>query len=333
MKPLSEPSHAHPPSRVESHGEQRAGVPLLILTSMRPYQWIKNLFVLAPLMFGQKLGDPVAIAYAVLAFFTFCFMSSAVYIINDLTDAKADRFHPTKRLRPIASGALSTSTSLMTVAGLMLLAMSGAGVIGVQFSLIAGSYLAMTLWYCFSLKNVFLVDAMVIALGFVMRVSNGAVAIDVQITHWLIVCTFLLALYLAFSKRRNELQNLAGHASEHRSVLGQYTEGYLEQVNVIVMGATIVCYALYTVAPETVSSFGTDKLIYGTVFVLYGLFRYMALTIHSEHGGDPSRLLWKDKPLLLSIVSWAGYNAMIIYYGRLSQLWVNLGEGLLSLGP
>jgi 4-hydroxybenzoate polyprenyltransferase len=162
-----------------------------------------------------------------------------------------------------------------------------------------------------------ILDCIVIAAGFVLRVVSGAVAIAVTPTHWLIACAFFLALYLAFAKRRQELLVLSDSASQHRAVLGQYTVSYLEQVKNILTSATIVCYALYTVAPETIERFGTEQLIYGTVFVLYGLLRHIAITQNSTNGGDPSKLLVSDRPLLLTVLGWAIYNILIIYWKQL----------------
>ncbi|MGH9901511.1 MAG: UbiA prenyltransferase family protein, partial [Pyrinomonadaceae bacterium] len=187
--------------------------------------------------------------------------------------------------------------------------------------LLAVTYFVMTLGYCVTLKRVMILDCMIIAAGFVLRVASGAVAAGVRPTHWLIVCAFLLALYLAFAKRRQELLVLSASATSHRRVLGDYSVAYLEQVNNILIGATMVCYALYTVAPETVARFGTDKLIYGTVFVVYGLLRYMALTRNPSNGGNPSKMLVKDRPLLLTVLCWAVYNALVIYHSSLPALW------------
>jgi 4-hydroxybenzoate polyprenyltransferase len=164
-------------------------------------------------------------------------------------------------------------------------------------------------------KRAVIVDCILIATGFVLRVVGGAVAIHVVPSHWLIVCAFLLASYLAFSKRRQELLTLAGGATQHRSVLGEYTVAYLEQVNTILLAAVIVCYALYTVAPETIERFGTDRLIYGTVFVLYGLLRYMALSQNtSANAGDAGQLLLRDRPLLIAVSAWVMYNGLVIYW-------------------
>jgi hypothetical protein len=165
-------------------------------------------------------------------------------------------------------------------------------------------------------------DCIVIAVGFVLRVVGGAEAVGVVPTHWLIACAFLLALFLAFSKRRQELLKLSNNAVEHRKVLGQYSVEFLEQANIIVIGAAIVSYALYTVAPETVARFGTDALIYGTVFVVYGMLRYLALINNPENGGNPSKMLLTDRPLLIALAAWSLYNAIIIYKVSLFSLGV-----------
>ncbi len=292
-----------------------------LLISMRPHQWTKNLFVLAPLLFGQKLGDLNAVGLALMAFAAFCLISSSLYIINDVADAEADRAHPEKRLRPIASGELTVSLSLLSVIVLLAIAFGIAASIGWRFMALAGAYGVLTLGYSLAVKHVVILDCMTIATGFVLRVVGGAVAVSVTPTHWLIACAFLLALYLAFAKRRQEILLLAESAREHRQVLGEYTVSFLDQVNNILVGATIVCYTLYTVAPETVARFGTDKLIYGTIFVVYGMLRYMILTQNSANGGNPSKALISDKPLLLAIIGWAIYNALIIYRGVMVSLW------------
>jgi 4-hydroxybenzoate polyprenyltransferase len=285
----------------------------LILTAMRPHQWTKNLFLLAPLLFGMKLGEQAAVLTAAAGMIAFCLLSSGLYLLNDIVDAEADRAHPQKRLRPIASGALSTPIAIVSMLFLLTCAFVIAFLIGVKFGLLAMGYCLVTLAYCFAFKHAIVLDGMLIATGFVLRVVAGAIAVNVIPTHWLIVCAFLLALFLAFSKRRQELLMLSAEAAQHRKVLGLYTVGYLDRANNILLAATIVCYALYTVAPETVQRFGTDKLIYGSVFVIYGLLRYLALLQNCENGGNPSKMLLKDMPLLLAIIGWAIYNFLIIY--------------------
>ena len=290
---------------------KKKGLLRLGVSAMRPHQWVKNLFIFAPLLFGRKLTDPAAVGSAAVAFCVFCLLSSSLYIFNDWLDAEEDRAHPEKRHRPISSGELPVSIALGLAAVLASTAFLLAWQLDTSFFLIA--HLVLTLAYCLSLKRVMVLDCIIIASGFVLRVVGGAVAIAVIPTHWLIACAFLLALFLAFSKRRQELLILSANASEHRKVLGQYSVAYLEQVNLILIGAAIVSYALYTVAPETVDRFGTDALIYGTVFVIYGMLRYLALINDPENGGNPSKMLLQDRPLLVTVILWSLYNTMVIY--------------------
>lgn len=300
------------------------GLLRLLLTAMRPHQWVKNLFIFAPLLFGKKLADPIAIGYSVLAFIVFCCLSSGLYIFNDWIDAEEDKAHPEKCHRPISSGLLPVSIALMTAGVLVVGAFWLASVIGFKFFFIAAFYFILTLSYCVILKRMIVLDTMTIATGFVARVVGGAIAISVMPSHWLIVCAFLLALFLAFTKRRQELLKLSGSAAAHREVLKEYTVDYLEKVNNILIGAAIVCYALYTVAPETIEKFGTDNMIYGTIFVIYGLLRYMALINNPDKGGNPSKMLLHDKPLLLTVAGWAIYNAIVIYQVTLQEFWMFL---------
>lgn len=314
-----------PISQVETRiGAGRKGFLKPAVSTMRPHQWTKNLFIFAPLLFGRKLTDLSAIGAAMWAFAVFCSLSSALYIFNDWLDAEEDKAHPEKRHRPISSGDLPIPIALTLAVVLAAAAFLLAWQLNTSFLLAVLLYLVLTLAYCLSLKRVIVLDCIVIASGFVLRVVGGAMAIAVVPTHWLIVCAFLLALFLAFSKRRQELLMLSDGAPDHRKVLGQYSVGYLEQVNLILVGAAIVSYALYTVAPETIARFGTDALIYGTVFVIYGMLRYLALINNREHGGNPSRMLLHDRPLLLTIAMWSLYNAVVIYHVKLDEFRVLL---------
>jgi 4-hydroxybenzoate polyprenyltransferase len=308
----------------ETRGAEQKGIVRLFVAAMRPHQWVKNLFIFTPLLFGRRLGDPAAVGYAVLAFIVFSFMASGLYIFNDWIDAEEDRAHPEKRNRPLASGMLPASAALFGAAILALTAFTLAAFIGLDFFLLAGLYFVLTLSYCLLLKRIFVLDAMTISIGFVLRVVGGAIAVGVAASHWLIVCAYLLALFLAFSKRRQELMKLTDGAIAHRKVLKEYTVDYLARVNNILIGAAIVCYALYAVAPETVQNFGTDALIYGTVFVVYGLLRYMALIDNAENGGNPSKMLLHDRPLLLTVFGWGLYNAVVIYGGFFKETWLRL---------
>lgn len=292
-------------------GQANAGA--LLLRIARPQQWTKNLFVLAPLLFSGRLGDPGAITGAIVAFCCFCLASSAVYVFNDIGDAAADRMHPVKRYRPLAAGTLSPGLAwswcgLLAVASLLTALAAGTELAG-----LCGLYLALMAAYCSVLKRVVILDAMLIAIGFVIRVIGGAAAIGVTPSHWLILCAFLLALYLAFAKRRQELLSLGEQASRHRAALGAYGVTFLDQVSTILLSAIVVCYALYTVSPDTVSRVGSSNMIYGTLFVLYGLLRYLHLVQASGHGGEPAKLLAGDPPLGGAVVCWVLYNAAILY--------------------
>jgi len=303
------------------------GILRLLLIAMRPHQWTKNLFIFAPLLFGKKLADPVAIGYSLLGFTVFCCLASGLYIFNDWVDSEEDKAHPEKRNRPISSGLLPVPIALLTAGILVIAAFWLATIIGFKFCLIAAFYFILTLSYCVLLKRIIVLDAMTIAAGFVARVVGGAIAVSVMPSHWLIVCTFLLALFLAFTKRRQELLKLTDSAAVHREVLNEYSVVYLEKVNNIIIGAAIVCYALYTVSPETIEKFGTDNMIYGTVFVVYGMLRYMALIDNPNNGGNPSKMLLQDKPLLLTVIGWAIYNAIVIYHFSLQELFTFFVKG------
>lgn len=291
-----------------------------IVRSLRPRQWVKNLFVLSPLLFGGRLIDAEAVAAAVAATVCFCLLSGALYLVNDVVDAPLDRRHPTKRLRPVAAGALPVAAALagaaVTGAGASALAVA----LGRDFALVAAMYAGLSLAYSLALKRVVILDVMVIAAGFVLRVLGGAVAVEVAPSHWLIACAFLLALYLGFSKRRQELARSSEDAAAQRQVLAAYSVRMVEQINLVLLAATLVSYLLYTVSPETVARFGTEALLYGAVFVLYGLLRYLFLTQSPANGESPGELLIQDIPLLLCVLGWAVYNAAVIYRDALGSL-------------
>ena len=294
--------------------ETGKGVLRSLLITMRPHQWVKNLFIFAPLLFGRKLTEMAAIGNSLLAFSIFCLLASALYIFNDWIDAEEDRAHPEKCRRPISSGVLPAPIALVAAATLAGTAFGLSATLGLNFSLIAALYVALTLSYCLTLKHLIVLDAMTISAGFVIRIVGGAIAVSVVPSHWLIICAFLLALFLTFTKRRQELLTLSNQAGDHRKVLKEYSVSYLGQVNNILIGASIVCYALYTVAPETIEKFNTENLIYGTVFVIYGMLRYMLLIEKPENGGNPSKMLLQDKPLLLTVIGWSIYNIIMVYH-------------------
>lgn len=281
---------------------------------LRPHQWAKNAFVLAPLLFAREAHVPSQLARALLGAVLFSLMASAIYCINDALDAPRDRLHPKKRLRPVASGAVTPASAWALGIALAVLSLAGAVALNAGFARVLAVYLALNLLYTVKLKDVVLLDVLIISISFVLRVLAGAAAISVPASHWLLLCTLLLALYLAFSKRRAELRLLAGESTNHRPALVGYTPELLDRFGSILLGATIVAYALYTVSPETVAKFGSDRLIYGLPFVIYGLFRYLLIIETGGDSGEPGKLLFRDMPLLICVVGWVAFNAAMIYW-------------------
>lgn len=289
-------------------------VPALV-EAMRPHQWVKNLLVFAPLVFAHKVGEPGAVRDAALAFAVFCALSSAVYLGNDVRDAEADRAHPKKRTRPIASGRLGRGTAL---AAALLLAIAGLGVgstlgpdthEGLPFVAWPMLYVGLNAAYSLRLKQVAIVDALCIAMGFQFRVHAGSVVLGVPSSKWLLLCTFFFATFLAFCKRRQEL----AHADRvtTRAVLRDYSAGFLDQVIAPLAAMSILAYALYTVDDETVAKHGPN-LVLTVPFVVFGVFRYLWLVHHGADGEDPARTLVRDRQLVISGVLWGTVVALVL---------------------
>lgn len=284
-----------------------------LLISLRPEQWTKNLVVFAALLFGRQLLDPSAVVLSTAAFFIFCALSGAVYLVNDVLDREADRLHPVKRRRPIASGALDPGLALGAAAVLGVGGLAAAFFVSRGFLVAATAYLLLLTLYSGPLKRMVILDVLTIALGFVLRAAAGALAVDVPISHWLLVCTILLALFLGLAKRRHELVLLADGATSHRRILQEYSPYMLDQMIAIVAAATIMGYALYTVSPETIAKFGSDQLLLTLPFPIYGIFRYLYLVHQRQGGGSPAEMLLQDRPLLVCVLLWALAVALIIY--------------------
>jgi 4-hydroxybenzoate polyprenyltransferase len=285
---------------------------LPLLVSLRPRQWVKNLFVFAGVIFSQQLLTP-RIWPALAAFAIFCGLSGSVYLFNDVVDADKDRLHPAKRLRPIASGALPVGTAVGF--GVLLLAASlvAAFTLSAAFGLVALSYGALLTAYSVWLKHVVIVDVLTVSAGFVLRAVAGAVAVDVEISGWLLICTILMALFLGLGKRRHEYRSLTGDAAAHRPILADYSESFLDQMISVVTASTVTTYALYTMSPETVAKFHTRLLPLTLPFVLYGIFRYLYLLYRRDLGGNPSDLVVTDRGLLLDVLLWMLATLAIIY--------------------
>jgi 4-hydroxybenzoate polyprenyltransferase len=287
-----------------------------ILKIIRPKQWIKNFFVLGPIVFARELFDLDPLLATVKAFMAFCFMASAVYVINDIADVEADRRHPEKKHRPLAAGTMSTGQAyavlFVLVVAVALLAIG----MDIRFTSILVMYFVLNLAYSFKLKEIVLLDVFIIAAGFMMRVMAGAYAIDVELSRWIMLCTLFLSLFLGFAKRRAELVSTeeSGTTSERR-VLMSYRVGFLDQMLTISASATVISYALYTVAPRTLEVFGTDKMIYTTVFVLYGVFRYLYLIHIARSTENPTNAVTSDASIIAVVILWAVACIVLIYSG------------------
>ena len=284
-----------------------------LAASLRPSQWTKNLIVFAGLLFGQKLFDPAAVAAAVAAFLIFCLLSGVVYLLNDVADRHADRQHPLKRLRPIASGTVTVPAALTAAVVIGAGALVGAFALAPMFGVLSLSYVVLLALYSLWLKHVVILDVLTIAIGFVLRAAAGAAVVAVAVSAWLYIMTILLALFLALSKRRHEIVLLAGGATGHRRILQEYSTYLLDQMIAVVTASTLVAYAIYTISPETTAKFHTDRLALTLPFTLYGIFRYLYLVHQKEGGGSPSDMLLTDRPLLVCVALWVVAVAVIIY--------------------
>jgi 4-hydroxybenzoate polyprenyltransferase len=288
-------------------------VSINLLQSLRPSQWTKNCVVFAGLIFAERLRDPGAVLRATGAFAIFCILSGVVYLFNDIRDRDADRRHPIKSRRPIASGQLAVSTAAAAAVGLCVVALAASFRLDPRFGLVATIYVLLNGLYSISLKHIVILDALTIALGFVLRAAGGAVAIDVAFSHWLLLITLLGAMFLALGKRRAELVELAGGAQGHRRILAEYSPHLLDQMIGVLTSSTLLAYAFYTISPDTVQKFGTEQLIFTVPFILYGIFRYLYLVHQRAGGGNPSELLVTDRPLLICGALWVVAVIVIVY--------------------
>jgi 4-hydroxybenzoate polyprenyltransferase len=277
---------------------------------VRPTQWIKNGVVFAGLVFGGRLLDPAAFAQATLAFIVFCLVSSGFYLINDVVDQQADQRHPLKRLRPVAAGEIAPRRALVAGVILVMVALVSALAVGVPFCLAVLAYVLLMAGYNLGFKRVVILDVFVIAAGFVIRAAAGALAVDVSISPWLLICTMLLALLIAFGKRRHEFLSLPD-ARDHRQNLEHYTPALLDQcVAVTAMGSLLV-YGLYTFDAESVPR--DHRLMLTIPLVAYGIFRYLFLLYRRGDGGAPEAMIVTDRPLLISLGAWAVMIGVLFY--------------------
>jgi 4-hydroxybenzoate polyprenyltransferase len=278
--------------------------------SLRPLQWTKNAVVLGAVVFADRLFDPGALATALVAALVFCGLSSAVYLVNDVRDAEQDRLHPDKRQRPIAAGTLPVGLALAGAGVLLAATLAAAAAVGGSFLGVAVTYVAMMIGYTLGLKRLVIVDVLMIAAGFVLRAVAGAVAIDVTISPWLLTCTWLLALFLGFGKRRAELAS-SPHAAAHRENLDSYTLPMLDQLLSATAAAVVACYTLYTI--EARGATGEAAMLLTAPIVAYAVFRYLFLMHRRGHGGRPEVSLFDDRPLLLAVAAWGAACVAVLY--------------------
>lgn len=293
------------------------------LRLIRVHQWIKNVFVFVPLLFSLHLFNKEFFFTTLFAFFVFCLASSAIYVINDLVDIEADRAHPRKKDRPLPSGAISKTTAIITASLLLVVVFWMMMYFNTEFIMLLVAFIVLNVLYSFWLKNIVLLDIFSIAAGFSIRVLAGAIAIQVIISSWLLLTTMFISLFLGVMKRRSELMLVSEKINQNqiaeekgtnsRKVLSQYSLNFADQLATVAATGVIVCYALYTVAPRTVSIFHTERLIYTTPFVVFGIFRFMYLEYISGKGENTTRTLATDIPMILNVLAYAVATIVIIY--------------------
>lgn len=284
-----------------------------LFVAMRPKQWSKNLVIFAGLIFAQKFFHLDSLQTSLLAFVAFCLNASAVYLINDVKDLEQDRLHPTKKNRPLPSGKIMPAQAVTASIILAAASLTLAFFLNARFGILLAAYWLMMMTYTFRLKHIVIVDLLVISAGFVLRAISGAIVLDVMISRWLIACAIFLSLFLILAKRLNEILELGAAASEHRAILEEYGQRFLDQMIAVVTACTIFSYVLYTADPETVAKFQTHNLILTAPFVIYGIFRYLYLVYQRNLGGRPEMILLTDRPLMLSVLLWIAAAMIIVY--------------------
>jgi 4-hydroxybenzoate polyprenyltransferase len=282
-----------------------------VTRAMRPAQWLKNGVVFAGLVFGGKLLQPASVATATLTALAFCLLSSGFYLVNDVRDRDADRLHPVKRLRPVPAGELATRTAGLVGVILVVAAMVASALLSWSLLLIFVAYAGLMTAYNLGVKEIAILDVFAIAAGFVLRAVAGAIAVEVSISPWLLVCTMLLALLIGFGKRRQELVALE-NASGHRRNLSVYNQAMLDQSVAVTAAGTLIAYAVYTFDSESAQYH--HRMMFTIPIVAYGVFRYLYLLYLGGKGGAPETMLLTDRPLLASVAAWAAVSAFLFYF-------------------
>lgn len=280
-----------------------------LLKLMRPKQWIKNFFVFGALIFSYSFLNLNKTIAALIAFILFCLISSTVYIMNDILDVEKDRVHPKKRFRPIASGAISIKQATIALVVLLAISMISSFMINKGLFFILVLYFINNIFYSFKIKNIVILDVISIAVGFILRVIAGGVAIDVSLSGWILLCTFFISLFLGFEKRRNEIIKLEGKANEHRKILDDYSDELLKQFSDITLTCTVISYAMYTFV-----AYENAYMMITNIFVVYGLFRYKYLSMKKGLGGSPTETVMTDKSIIIDVILWVITSVVILLY-------------------
>lgn len=289
-----------------------------LLKLIRPHQWLKNVFVMIPMFFGGSLLDPSDIRASVVTFFAFSFIASSVYCFNDIIDVEADRRHPVKCKRPIASGAISVRSAWAIMALMFLLSVGTVCLLDtythvINVGLVILIYYILNILYCSKLKQYAIVDVCIIAFGFVLRVLAGGFATDIALSKWLVLMTFLLTLFLSFAKRRDDVLRMNETGEPPRKNTIRYNLTFINQAITITASVTLVCYIMYTVSPEVVNRFHSDLLYLTSVFVLLGLLRYIQITVVDKRSGDPTKMMLRDRFTQCVVLLWALTFLVLIY--------------------
>ena len=284
-----------------------------VLRTMRPRQWVKNLFVLAPIVFAEEAADPSLLAHAAAAFLLFSSLSGCVYFLNDIVDIESDKEHPTKRHRPIPSGRLPLGTARLTLGALLVLTLGGAFWLSPGFAAVGASYFVLNVAYSFSLKHVPYLDITIIASGFLLRILGGALAVAVPLSAWLCACTFLLAAFLGLGKRKHELLMVDGKGAKQRRVLSRYDAGQVHWAMLLLALLTTATYFAYTLVGQNEVVFDPQDLMPTVPFVLFGLWRFNALTTRVHQGKSPTDLMLHDLPFIANLLLWFLVVVVIVY--------------------
>jgi 4-hydroxybenzoate polyprenyltransferase len=285
-----------------------------ILISLRIKQWVKNVFIFAPMIFSLHLFQPAYIQRSLLAFFLFSLVTGGIYIFNDILDREKDKLHPVKQNRPIASGRLSATAAGVTAAALLAGVLLLIARFNREFFLIAVLYVGLNILYTLFLKSVVIIDTMIIALGFVLRIMIGGAVNHVILYPWILVSTFLLAIFLALIKRRQELIKIQALHPEQvtRKTLQSYNLGMLDQMISIATATTLISYIMYALSPDVQQKFQTDRLYYTVPFVVFGIFRYLFLAYSKGDGESPADIIYTDLPFTLNIILWISVFILLV---------------------